>query len=64
MEVCLLHMLHLQRTNPLIMCDLMKVIDEADRMMEDIKQDWLHEVEKAVFDSPNRPKPSTITAAK
>lgn len=30
------------------MC-VLKVIDEADRMMEDIKQDWLSKVERSVF---------------
>ncbi len=51
------------------------MIDEADRMMEEIKQDWLAQVENAVFNQQddkhgmlhsklNRPLPGPNTAAK
>ena len=33
------------------------VVDEADRVMEDIQNDWLNQVEGAVYSSGKRPKP-------
>ena len=43
------------------MCSLFsQVIDEADRMMEEIKQDWLVQVETAAHRS--RPRTGPITA--
>lgn len=38
-----------------------QVIDEADRMMDEIKQDWLIQVETAVYRS--RPNPQPLTAS-
>ena len=38
------------------------VIDEADRVMEDVQNDWLVHVEKAVY-SGKRPPPGPITCA-
>lgn len=32
-------------------CKCVQVIDEADRMMDEVKQDWLTQVEKAVYSS-------------
>ena len=33
------------------------VVDEADRVMEDIQNDWLNQVEGAVYSSGKRPRP-------
>ena len=38
------------------------IIDEADRIMEDIQNDWLTQVENAVF-SNGRPRPGPLTVA-
>lgn len=41
------------------------MIDEADRMMDNIKQDWLTQVEQAVYvDQGRRAAPLPLTAAK
>ena len=38
------------------------MIDEADRVMEDVQNDWLTHVERAVY-SGSRPKPGPINSA-
>lgn len=39
------------------------MIDEADKMMDHIKQDWLEQVEDAVY-SDERPRPGSLTVAR
>ncbi len=40
------------------------IIDEADRVMEDIQNDWLHHLESAVYsDNKFRPRPGPINVA-
>ena len=44
---------------------VLQVIDEADRVMGEIKQDWLLQVESAVFrKNSHRPTPGPLTAAR
>lgn len=40
-----------------------QVIDEADRMMDEIKQDWLKQVEDAVYQHRPRPGPLNVFSA-
>ena len=43
----------------------LQVIDEADRVMGEIKQDWLLQVESAVFKkNSHRPSPGPLTASR
>lgn len=37
-------------------------MDEADRTMEEIKQEWLSYVEAAVYGTDSRPTPGPVTA--
>ena len=40
------------------------IIDEADRVMEDVQNDWLNHVDRAVYSNPEiRPKPGPINCA-
>ena len=61
--------------NNLIIVPLNQVIDEADRMMEQITNDWISQVEKSAYPGKSaplgvasiaraRPKPGPVTAAR
>ena len=44
---------------------VLQVIDEADRVMGEIKQDWLIQVENAVYkNTAERPLPGPLTVAR
>ena len=56
---------HLQKTEGLSLVHLQYlIIDEADRVMEDVQNDWLNHVDRAVYSDPEqRPKPGPINCA-
>ena len=56
---------HLQKTEGFSLTHLQfLIIDEADRVMEDVQNDWLNHVDRAVYSNPEqRPKPGPINCA-
>jgi len=53
---------HIQKTEGFSLEHLrFLVVDEADRVMEDIQNDWLNQVEGAVYSSGKRPRPGPLT---
>merc|ERR1712029_534832 len=55
---------HIQKTQGFSLEHLrFLVVDEADRVMEDIQNDWLNQVEGAVYSSGKRPRPGPLTVA-
>ena len=56
---------HLQKTEGFSLTHLQfLIIDEADRVMEDVQNDWLNHVDRAVYsNTETRPKPGPINCA-
>lgn len=55
---------HIQQTDGFTLSHLRYlIIDEADRVLEDVQNDWLSYVEAAVFQDEHRPRPGQLNVA-
>ena len=56
------HNSHKHSQSPLTNACILKVLDEVDRTLEEVKHDWLDCLERAVYDKRGWPQP--LTAAR